>query len=308
MLLGLDDPRPLGRSAGYERADSGVVEAQRPAACRRRPASGTQAARAGSRSCLDRTREPVTCLCRKWAGSVTSSAQLRTTRARRRSAARRRRRTAGRGSACARVVAGLVIPQRNRARCRGVAERLRVRRARARASAAASTSVSSGGVGSASGSRCAAPVEAEAAVPARLAARLAEVADERVHLAAVVRDELDDARDALRLGPLAALEPRRRARSSSSAREPGRASRCSAGAPRPPSARRGRAARGSSSAATIRLALLAERGRGRVGIDASSRRAPVLPLATSAAQEVARGRRRTRAKTSSNEPPVGRTP
>ncbi len=50
------------------------------------------------------------------------------------------------------------------------------------------------------------PGEAEGAVAARLGAHLAEVADERVDLAAVVGDERDDARDPLDLGLLAARE------------------------------------------------------------------------------------------------------
>ena len=50
--------------------------------------------------------------------------------------------------------------------------------------------------------------EAERAVAARFRARLAEVGDERLHLAAVVGDERDDARDPLGFGLLAALEPR----------------------------------------------------------------------------------------------------
>ena len=44
------------------------------------------------------------------------------------------------------------------------------------------------------------------AVAARLGARLAEVADERLHLAAVVLDERDDSLDALRLRLLAPVE------------------------------------------------------------------------------------------------------
>ena len=48
--------------------------------------------------------------------------------------------------------------------------------------------------------------EAERAVAARLGAHLAEVADERVDLAALVGDERDDARDPLHLGLLPPLE------------------------------------------------------------------------------------------------------
>ena len=49
--------------------------------------------------------------------------------------------------------------------------------------------------------------QAEGAVAARLRSRLTEVADERLHLAAVMRHELDDACDPRRLGLLAAVEP-----------------------------------------------------------------------------------------------------
>src|SRR3954451_872171 len=48
--------------------------------------------------------------------------------------------------------------------------------------------------------------EARRAVAARIGARLAEVTDERLHLAAVVLDEGDDALDPLRLRLLAAVE------------------------------------------------------------------------------------------------------
>ena len=59
---------------------------------------------------------------------------------------------------------------------------------------------------------------------ARLGAHLAEVADERVDLAAVVRDERDDARDPLHLGLLATLEPLDEAVEQLVASESGRAS------------------------------------------------------------------------------------
>src|SRR4051794_23670631 len=49
--------------------------------------------------------------------------------------------------------------------------------------------------------------QAERAVAARLRSSLPEVADERLHLAAVVLDERDDALDPLRLGLLAPFEP-----------------------------------------------------------------------------------------------------
>src|SRR5260221_4103417 len=49
-------------------------------------------------------------------------------------------------------------------------------------------------------------LETEAAVPARLSPWLAEVADELVHLAAVVHDERDDPGDPLGLGLLATRE------------------------------------------------------------------------------------------------------
>ena len=127
------------------------------------------------------------------------------------------------------VVAGLVIPQRKRARCLGAPSasgwppRARQARAGRRLDRSAARLA-------ARGSRCGASVEAVAAVPARLGARLAEVADERVHLAAVVRDELEDALDPRCLGPLAALEALEQAldaarRSTRAARGP-----CSAGA------------------------------------------------------------------------------
>jgi hypothetical protein len=50
--------------------------------------------------------------------------------------------------------------------------------------------------------------ETKRAVTTRLRALLAEIGDERLHLAAVVCDEREDAGDALGLGLLAPLEPR----------------------------------------------------------------------------------------------------
>ena len=104
----------------------------------------------------------------------------------------------------ARVVAGLVMPARKRAACLGVpsesggssARRREPRRRRRRRSAA---SARVGELLGASG-------QAVAAVAAGLGARLAEVGDERVHLAAVVGDEREDVLDPLGLRALAAGE------------------------------------------------------------------------------------------------------
>ena len=111
----------------------------------------------------------------------------------------------------ARVVAGLVIPQRNRARWRAAPSAAGLAPTSA-ASALSSTSADSGGAASASGSRCAAPVRQKVQWPHGSAAHLAEVADERVDLAAVVGDERDDAPDPLRLRLLPPLEPLDQAR------------------------------------------------------------------------------------------------
>ena len=97
------------------------------------------------------------------------------------------------------------MPARKRACCLGVPSASGSLERRA-ASAAASTIVSIGGFGSGCGKLLGASGQAVAAVPAGLGARLAEVADEGSHLAAVVGDEREDVLDPLGLRALAARE------------------------------------------------------------------------------------------------------
>ena len=169
-------------------------------------------------------------------------------------------------------------------------------------SSAGSVELDVSGVAAGAGSLCAAPVRQIRAVAARLGARLAEVADERLHLAAVVLDERDDA---LRSAPPPT------ARAARSARRAGRAARrataaaraaCSAGARRRPSARRGPAARGSR--APRRRARGPRRAR-RSGSTPVQMR-PSLPLASTRRRNSARSGSKA-AKTSSHSPLAGRT-
>ena len=189
-------------------------------------------------------------------------------RARRRNGDRRLPRRAGRASALDRVVAGLVSPTGS-ARVASAPER-------------------SGFDGEGSESipvddgferrRCCdrrkplgAPGEAEAAVPARLGALLAEVRDERVDLAAVVRDERERPARRVRSRPARAARTARRAGRELVAGAGRREQRCSAGrASAALQLDEALLARGSSSAATIRLRSSPELdGRG-VGVECSS--------------------------------------
>ena len=101
------------------------------------------------------------------------------------------------------VVAGLVRPQRKRARWRGVPSAVGCSAVSSSRTARSSSSLRGRG-------RLRKPLrgagQAKRAVAARIGAGLAEVADERLHLAAVVLDEGDDALDPLRLRLLAAVE------------------------------------------------------------------------------------------------------
>ena len=187
-----------------------------------------------------------------------------------------------------RVVAGLVIPQRNRARWRA-APRAAGLALTSAASALSSTSADTAGRASASGRLCAAPVRQKVQWPHGSAAHFAEVADQRVDLAALMDDERDDAPDPLHLRLLPPIEALDQARQQLVPRL-GRPDHGEALA----HITRAQldelllevAERGNDSAP-----LLVERDRQLLGIEVGPRR-PVLPLATS--------RRRKSARTGSN--------
>ena len=98
-----------------------------------------------------------------------------------------------------------MIPARNRASCLGDPSASGWR-SRSAASASALTLVSIGGFGSGSWKLLGVSGQAVAAVPAWLGARLAEVADEGGHLAAVMGDEGEDGLDPGGLRSLPARE------------------------------------------------------------------------------------------------------